>query len=630
MVPESIRNIPRPPNTVVVETNCIGAKRFAVRERAGYKAGPTGKKTPRNGKIIGYIHKGRYWSKDDPFFSGNAVVDNNPSFLKGWGLVRMVADVSQDICEALMKHFRFDDFATIMAIATLRILVPGIACCRLRSNFVSSLVCKFWPDAKMSSKYVSEFINKLGQNTACLEGVFVERVRQIAPDDIVIIDGCLKQDSSTVNSISQNSFKTALKGHKEISNIYAYNYNLKDLICNRTYLGDTLDANAFKDFVIKNNLTQGIIVADKGFPVSKIRDVLSEYPNLHYVSPLRRNSKAIKCYNLNSDFDIKIERSDRRVVAKKIKVNDHLYYYSYKDFGRAYKELCGSFDKNFEAFLAKFNSFGTIVFESDLDLPVETILEYCDNRWELELIFDVYKNTLDLDRTNVQSDFSVIGNEFINFIAASIQWRIAQKFNELNAKHGFLSYKDRLQLMVEAFRLEDAPIDYAERYDGTWVAPNVQNNQAFAQMEQLGLMPVTVPESTNSSTTVRAPRTRGRPKGSRNKSTIEREAKEAQAKANGTYTEPPKRRPGRPKGSLNKSTLERMAKEAQAKAEGSYTEPPKRRPGRPKGSLNKSTLERMAKEAQAKVDGFDIEPAKCYKGSLNTATQEFMNKNSEN
>ena len=73
-----------------------------------------------------------------------------------------------------------------------------------------------------------------------------------------------------------------------------------------------------------------------------------------------------------------------------------------------------------------------------------------------------------------------------------------------------------------------------------------------------------------------------------------------------------------------------MAKEAQAKADGSYTEPPKRQPGCPKGNLNKSTLERMAKEAQAKVDGFDIEPAKCYKGSLNTATQEFMNKNSEN
>lgn len=57
-----------------------------------------------------------------------------------------------------------------------------------------------------------------------------------------------------------------------------------------------------------------------------------------------------------------------------------------------------------------------------------------------------------------------------------------------------------------------------------------------------------------------------RPKGSKNKKTLEREA---------NAIDIPKRKPGRPKGSKNKKTLEREAMLQ------------KRRPGRPKGSMNK-------------------------------------------
>ena len=40
MVPESIRSVHRPTNTVVVDSGHNGALRYAVRERAGVKYGP--------------------------------------------------------------------------------------------------------------------------------------------------------------------------------------------------------------------------------------------------------------------------------------------------------------------------------------------------------------------------------------------------------------------------------------------------------------------------------------------------------------------------------------------------------------------------------------------------------------
>ena len=80
----------------------------------------------------------------------------------------------------------------------------------------------------------------------------------------------------------------------------------------------------------------------------------------------------------------------------------------------------------------------------------------------------------------------------------------------------------------------------------------------------------------------REPKRKGRPKGSKNKKTLEREA----ALASQGVT--PKRGKGRPKGSKNKKTLEREALQATSGIQ------PKRKPGRPKGSKNKKTLEREA------------------------------------
>ena len=80
---------------------------------------------------------------------------------------------------------------------------------------------------------------------------------------------------------------------------------------------------------------------------------------------------------------------------------------------------------------------------------------------------------------------------------------------------------------------------------------------------------------------------RGRPKGSKNKKTIEKEA-ELEAKG----IKPVKRGRGRPKGSKNKKTIEREKIMVQ--------ESKKRGRGRPKGSKNKKTLERERRESMNK------------------------------
>ena len=59
MVPENIRNVQRPPNTVVVNTGNVGPKQFPVRERNGGTV-INGRYHPHNGRVIGHIYNGEF------------------------------------------------------------------------------------------------------------------------------------------------------------------------------------------------------------------------------------------------------------------------------------------------------------------------------------------------------------------------------------------------------------------------------------------------------------------------------------------------------------------------------------------------------------------------------------------
>ena len=103
--------------------------------------------------------------------------------------------------------------------------------------------------------------------------------------------------------------------------------------------------------------------------------------------------------------------------AKKAQLKNGRYLYAFKDSWKAQAEdnsfmdrqrRSESYDKT--AYDKSKESFGTIVFESDLDMSCEAVYASYEDRWMLEIFFDVYKNNLDFGVTRVQSDYSVRGS----------------------------------------------------------------------------------------------------------------------------------------------------------------------------------------------------------------------------
>lgn len=59
-VPESVRKVPRPKNTIVEDSGRDSDLRYSVRERAGSKYVSGHNPSPRNGKVIGHIINSEY------------------------------------------------------------------------------------------------------------------------------------------------------------------------------------------------------------------------------------------------------------------------------------------------------------------------------------------------------------------------------------------------------------------------------------------------------------------------------------------------------------------------------------------------------------------------------------------
>ena len=153
---------------------------------------------------------------------------------------------------------------------------------------------------------------------------------------------------------------------------------------------------------------------------------------LHYLTPIKRNDKRI-ADNDALRFDGALKGTGEDILYSKRIMKNGTWLYAFRKISTASREehcfVERSIKKAFDTdkYLKKKDSFGTIVFESDEDMQPLTAYRSYSDRWLLELVFNRYKNDECLDHTNVQNDFSVIGSEFINFIATTATCRILNK-----------------------------------------------------------------------------------------------------------------------------------------------------------------------------------------------------------
>lgn len=548
-VPEEIRRVKRPTNTVVVDQGGKSSKRYAVRERKGVKYVKGHFPQPVSGSIIGHIINGAYVPKGSP------VEKKMPDFLS-WGAPALIESLSRDILADLLKVMDCKDAFTVLVMAALRVIYPGVKNCRLQFQYHKSFLSVFFPGIPLSKNTVSKFLDALGANLTARTAFFWERLKSVSADHHIIIDGTLVQDTSRINDLSGFSYKARIKGCKELSILYAFDLEKSEPLCAQVFPGSHPDVATCKSFLKTNHIEKGILVADKGFNLKTIREVKKEHPDLHYLVALKRNDKRLKELGLLRMKDF-VKGEAHPVLCAKAKVGN-AWIYAFKDTGRAAQEertCMAAHEKNNDfdpdAFDERRETFGVLAFESDTELSCEAAYATYKNRWAIELLFKEYKTGLEVDKTCVQGDYAVIGSEFINTICTIITSRIISAERAAGLLDN-ATYGDLLMDLREAWRLTDFE-GKPHTEDNGWVQTTICTKEILAK---LGLAEAPLPPE---------PKKKGRPK------------KAASADP------APKRKPGRPRIHPRKEKGENKKPGRPRKVKPELVGP-KRPRGRPKKS----------------------------------------------
>lgn len=455
MVPESIRRIARPTNTIVAATAREGV--YLVRERKGYKNG-----MPVNGAVVGHIVDGRYVAKAAADAASPKRLSLREITYKRYGTVALADLVGGGLYSDLKGKYAPEDARAIYVVALLRAAYGDVKDYQLGDRYEKSFASVLHPGAAMSKSAVCRLVESIGMDYRGVHGFMEARLRREVGDRAaVVIDGMLKENTSSVNTFSGFSYKGRIKGVSDVSIIYAVDPATREPLCMKVYKGNLPDASSFSDFLGEFAIERGLIVADKGFPLDAGQATFSG-GRVGFVRPLKRSAKAPSRLGLYASLS-PLDGSDGGILCSKGSEEgedgETRYYYLFRDLARSGKEESdyvarkakkGGFSRaDYDARKAKF---GTVVFLSNMDLTPGSVYEYYKLRWEIELVFKTYKSVLSQPTTREHDDWSVIGSEFINFLSTIITVRMQNKISALKAdlKMGYSEAIDKLSGIVKA------------------------------------------------------------------------------------------------------------------------------------------------------------------------------------
>lgn len=233
----------------------------------------------------------------------------------------------------------------------------------------------------------------------------------------------------------------------DVNLLYAFNMESQEPVAVKPYPGNMLDLIAVQDFIADFPVSSGLLVMDKGFSSEANISKLKEIDGLSFIIPLKQSARKVRDNGLLEPFASVLDGyQEATILYKKVKVNDSCFLYAFRDPRCAYEQQVGyiSFGKkkgtySEDKFLSKLDQFGLIVFESKSDLnPLEVYRAYA-GRWEIEVMFDLYKNLIDLDTVNVQGDYRLYATEFINYLSVIIDSRVKRLLssNPVASKYSF-------------------------------------------------------------------------------------------------------------------------------------------------------------------------------------------------
>ena len=453
-IPQEILAVPRPKSTRVK----YSFGRYLVIKRTSKRV--NGKPTAVDLGTIGEIIDGKYVELRTEPRKQRKHID-----IKDYGEFAICNLAAGDLFADLAKVFDIKTAKQLYVIALLRSCDKDIKNRDLQFSYETSFASEVYPGVPLSENTVSKLLLNVGMEYRYIREFMQNRMAAFSGKRMVI-DGMLKDCNRITDTFSEWSRKGAKKGSMDVNLIYAYDIDSHEPIAVKPYPGNMLDLSAIDDFITDFPISSGLLVMDKGFSSGAVLTRLKKLDGVSYLVPLKQTSKKVKDNGLLEPFGSVLNGfSDATVFYKKVALDNGSFLYAFRDPRCAYEQQIGyvSFGKkkgtySEDKFLSKLNQFGLIVFESMSDLdPVEVYRAYAE-RWEIEVMFDFYKNIIDLDTVNVHGDYRLYATEFINYLSVIIDSRV-KKILAKNPAASKYSFRQVMRYLSKCKRVRVADSD---------------------------------------------------------------------------------------------------------------------------------------------------------------------------
>lgn len=451
-IPAEILAVERPKSTRIK----YSFGRYLVIKRTSKRVGD--RTVPVDLGTIGEIKDGKYIEirKEPRKEKGERKVD-----IKDYGEIALCDKVGNSILEDLKEIYDASDATRIYVLALLRAANHDIKNRDIKLAYDTSFASEMYPKVALSENTLSSFLETTGMEYSKISMFMQKRIEKFAGENIVI-DGMLKDCNSDTDTFSEFSRKGSKKGSKDLTLMYAYDPKTKEPVAVRPYPGNMLDLTSISDFITEFKVQSGILVMDKGFYGSDAVKAIKESRNIGYIIPLKQNCKKITDNEMDKEVVALLsEYKDSNVFWKKKKIDNECYLYSFRNPKDAYDQEIGYLARNRkkgtyseEKYLDKQSEFGLIVFESNKDITPLEVYEAYSKRWEIEIMFNLYKNIVELNTTRVHGDYRVYATEFINFLSVLISSRVKALLVETKISEKY-SYKQVFNYLSKAKKVRN-------------------------------------------------------------------------------------------------------------------------------------------------------------------------------
>lgn len=399
------------------------------------------------GKLLGRI------TKEDGFIESEKAKLRKQSLIvsnlsvKEYGITAFIDNHLSRYKDLLEKYF--PEQWKIILVLTYGRLIYQSPLKRIAFHYTHSYLSEQYKGLSLSAKSLSVFLRELGTDRKAITDFFKEFTNgknNIIFDGTDLISYSRKMEITKLSKSKKGNFQNL------INLIFAFSVDLQLPVYYRIVAGNIKDIKAFKLSLTESQISNAVIIADKGFYSQKnIEELNGE--KLKYIIPLKRNNKLIKYNKVKTTNKKSYEgffKYQGRIIwfythpagreTINVYLDEELKTKETKDYLNRIETLPDNY--NINTFYNKQNTFGTIAFIHNTDkTPEETYVDY-KSRGQVETMIDTLKNIIDADKSYMQDEQALEAWTFINYIALHWYYRIYQLLvkNELTNKYSPMDF----------------------------------------------------------------------------------------------------------------------------------------------------------------------------------------------